>query len=140
MGIKGTGYLSKKGFEWNETRSLILRRRLQILVHSNLYYRKDISLVPDSTFDSWCRELVELQTSFPNIASRVDYHNHFKDFTGETGMDLPYLLPEIEAKVELLLYKRPKIEVGKIVVDNKKSKCYTKIVLKKRNKKTKKRK
>lgn len=128
--IKGTGPSSIKGIEWNETRSLILRRRLQILVHSNLYYSKDSPLVPDYQFDRWAQELVQLQKDFPKIASKVDYAYYFKDFDGSTGMDLPYHYPEIEAIASSLV----KNQARKKVVDKRNPKCYDTFVLKKRTK------
>lgn len=91
-GIKGPK------FEVTEERGLIQRRRLQILIHSWLYYKMDISLVSDQTFDSWANELVDLQAKFPLIAERVMYHKEFKTFDGSTGYDLPYSNPEIERK------------------------------------------
>lgn len=66
----------------------IKRRRLQILVHSCMYYELDDSIVDDSVFDDWCKELVELQRDNPDAYSdRFD--EAFEDFTGETGFNLP---------------------------------------------------
>ena len=39
------------------TAELIKRRRLQILVHSCVYYLMDDNLVSDEQFDSWAKEL-----------------------------------------------------------------------------------
>lgn len=128
--IKGTGPFSELGYEWTEIRSLILRRRLQMLVHSNLYYHQDHPLITDKQFDSWAKELVQLQSKYPEIASRVDYHKDFEDYDGSTGMDLPYTLPEIVAIANNL-------KSWNKVVDKKVQNNYSSSVLK--NKKIKKR-
>ena len=128
--IKGTGPFSKLGYEWTETRSLILRRRLQILVHSNLYYHQDCPILTDKQYDNLAKELVSLQEKYPEIASRVDYHHYFKDYDGSTGMDLPYTLPEIVAIANNL-------KSWNKVVDKKVQNNYSSSVLK--NKKIKKR-
>ena len=66
----------------------IKRRRLQILVHSCLYYELDTTLIEDDKFDSWCKELVQLMKDNPGAYSdRFDYW--FNSFTGETGFHLP---------------------------------------------------
>lgn len=86
--IRGTHYLSQGGFEVEEIRSLILRRRLQILVHSYIYYRLATSLVSDQQWQEWANELVVLQRDYPQICERVDYHETFKGFDGTTGFNL----------------------------------------------------
>ena len=81
---------------------LIKRRRLQILVHSCMYYELDQSIVEDSVFDDWCKELVELQKDNPGVYSdRFD--DAFKDFTGETGFNLPIRDPWVYSTAEYLL-------------------------------------
>lgn len=101
--IRGTYYLSLAGVEADEIRTLILRRRLQILVHSCIYYELDDNLIPDSTWSAWATELAELQEKYPTIASRVDYHEAFKGFDGSTGFNLPLRSPEIMGKAQYLL-------------------------------------
>lgn len=97
--ILGTYKFSQiKGVRLSKVRSLILRRRLQILVHSCLYYRLDTSLIPDKLWQTWSQELVELQNKYPQIAERVQYHKAFKDFDGNTGYHLPITNPEIMEK------------------------------------------
>lgn len=68
----------------------IQQRRYQILVHSLLYYELDVTLVPDAKWAEWALELVELQASHPDIASRVIFAEAFKSFDGSTGYNLPY--------------------------------------------------
>lgn len=79
----------------DEIKELINRRRRQILVHSFLYYRMNTSIWSDHKFDEACRELVDLQRRFPEIAAECVYHEYFRDFDGSTGFDLPLHLPEV---------------------------------------------
>lgn len=85
---------------------LIQRRRLQILVHSCLYYELDKSIITDTQFDTWGKELVELQAKYPNIADRICYHEAFKDWEGNTGAFLPYKDPWVLNKAYYLLQLR----------------------------------
>lgn len=72
-----------------EVAELILRRRMQMMVHSYLYYDLDINLISDREFDMWGRELVQLQTDYPEIAKQVEYAEAFSDWDASTGFDLP---------------------------------------------------
>lgn len=101
--IRGTHHLTQIGVEVDEIRSLILRRRLQLLVHSYIYYDLNENLISDDTWSRWARELVQLQAKYPNIARRVDYHEGFIGFDGSTGFDLPYRQPEITGKAQWLV-------------------------------------
>lgn len=101
--IRGTYYLTEAGVGADEIRTLILRRRLQVLVHSCLYYVFNENLISDSTWSAWARELVELQRKYPSIAARVDYAKEFQDFDASTGFHLPTRNFEIMAKAQYLL-------------------------------------
>lgn len=101
--IRGTHNLTQVGVEADEIRSFILRRRLQILVHSCIYYELDSNLVSDETWSTWAQELVKLQKKYPQIAERVDYAKEFKDFDGSTGFNLPTRNPEVMSKARYLL-------------------------------------
>lgn len=68
----------------------IQQRRLQILVHSYLYYELDTNLVDDNTWANWAKELVALQNANPDLAKRVIYHEAFVNFDPSTGQGLPY--------------------------------------------------
>ena len=72
-----------------EVAELIKRRRLQILVHSYLYYELNTNIISDNQFNEWSKELVQLQHKYPNIASQVEYAKEFSNFDGHTGFDLP---------------------------------------------------
>ena len=101
--IRGTHHLTQTGVEVDEIRSLILRRRLQLLVHSYIYYDLNNNLISDDIWSRWAKELVQLQKDYPKIASRVDYHEAFVGFDGSTGFDLPYRQPEIMNKAQWLV-------------------------------------
>ena len=90
-----------------EIKDKIQRRRLQMLVHSHIYYQLNDSIVSDHDFDTWAKELVELQEKYPEEASEVVYHRDFIGFDGSSGYDLPYNDPYIHSKaVQLLRYRR----------------------------------
>lgn len=82
---------------------LINRRRRQILVHSAIYYRFSSSLVEDLTFDSWGLQLANLQTKYPQIASKCAYADDFKGFDGSSGFHLPHADPHIVSIAVMLL-------------------------------------
>lgn len=67
----------------------IKRRRLQLLVHSCIYYELNQNLISDSTFDKWSVELLELQKKYPKVAEQVCWHQAFKDWDASTGAYLP---------------------------------------------------
>lgn len=68
---------------------LILRRRLQMLIHSSLYYDHNTNVISDKQFDTWARELVQLQKAYPDIAKTVDWADAFADWDATTGAFLP---------------------------------------------------
>lgn len=74
----------------------IQQRRYQMLVHSYLYYQLNNSIVSDSDFDRWAKELVELTENHPEEARKTRYHEEFKNFDGSSGFDLPYNIPKIQ--------------------------------------------
>lgn len=103
--------MSKAGVETDEVRALIQRRRLQVLVHSCLYYKLATSLVSDQQWQAWADELVELQEKYPLICERVDYHEEFKDFDGSTGFHLPFGGMEVLNKAyQLIAYHKKREE------------------------------
>lgn len=107
----------------------ILRRRLQMLVHSYLYYSLDTNIISDRQFDIWAKDLVELQHNYPDISKQVEYYTFFKNWDGTTGFDLPktddisriaYRLANI-CKVPISKKVQP-VKVVKVVEPVKKSK------------------
>lgn len=67
----------------------IHRRRLQIVIHSCIYYRFDQNLISDHQWAEWAKELVKAQEMFPKIAEKQLWANEFADFDGSTGYHLP---------------------------------------------------
>lgn len=87
---------------------LIQRRRLQLLVHSCIYYILDESIISDSTWSRWAAELVELQQKYPEIAETVCWHEAFKGFDGSTGFDLPLEDEWVLNKAKYLVRRKQK--------------------------------
>lgn len=99
-----------------EIAELIQQRRFQILLHSCIYYQFNSNLISDKKFDSWARELAQLQSDYPEIASQVLYAKEFEDFDGTTGFDLPLENEWVMRKASQLLGKKqPKKEAPKEV-------------------------
>lgn len=65
-----------------------IRRRL-MLVHSYIYYKAGSSAISDDLWQRWAYDLVVLQDSFPELCKIGYYDEHFVDWDGSTGMDLP---------------------------------------------------
>lgn len=63
---------------------LITRRQRQIIVHSYLYYKLDETIIPDTTFDAWYFQLLDLQKKYHDIAKKAPYWCIAKQFD-ETG-------------------------------------------------------
>lgn len=87
----------------NPIASKILQRRLQILVHSYIYYELDDNIINDNMWSKWAMELVKLQKDNPIIASKLPYAKDFLEFDGSTGFNLPYKNREIIEKANRLL-------------------------------------
>lgn len=68
---------------------LIQRRRLQLLVHSCIYYELDQNIISDKQWDEWARELVKLQKEYPEESKEVIWYDAFKDWDASTGAFLP---------------------------------------------------
>ena len=65
----------------------IRQRRIQMLVHSYLYYEMDENVVDDHKWQQWADELVELQKQKMDIGF---YDDAFRDWTGASGAFLPF--------------------------------------------------
>lgn len=100
-----TKFVTKSKFKTGESYRVackIQQRRLQILVHSYIYYKLDDNIVSDSQWSSWAKELCIISKAYPDIAEKVIYSDQFEDFDGSTGMDFTYD-KWIENKAKLLL-------------------------------------
>ena len=67
----------------------IQQRRLQLLVHSCIYYKFNYNIIDDRTWDKWAKELKQLQQSYPHISEKVIWYEAFKDWDASTGAFLP---------------------------------------------------
>ena len=73
-----------------EIAELIQQRRLQMLVHSLIYYDLNHNIISDKTWQEWAWELRDLQQSYPEIEKKVPYREGFENWDGSTGAFLPY--------------------------------------------------
>ncbi len=81
---------------------LIQQRRLQMLVHSCLYYEMDTNLISDKQWSEWAVELAHLQTQYPDIAKQVIWSDAFEDWDGTSGAFLPLRDPWVIGKANQL--------------------------------------
>ena len=65
---------------------MIRQRRIQMLVHSYLYYVLDSPVISDDKWQQWADELTALQLQEKQIGF---YDEEFADWDGSTGMHLP---------------------------------------------------
>ena len=72
-----------------EVADAILRRRMQMLMHSYIYYKMDMNLISDREFEMWGKDLGRLHADYPENASQVEYAEAFKDWDASTGFHLP---------------------------------------------------
>ena len=93
----------------------IQQRRLQMLVHSYIYYRMDDNIVTDHQWSAWAVELAELQNKYPDIEKQVPFRKGFEDWDGSSGAFLPLNEPWIKTKARKLLglpeEKKPEIKL-----------------------------
>lgn len=81
----------------------IQQRRLQLLVHSCLYYEMDTNIISDMKWDKWARELVSLQAQYPEISEKVIWYEAFKDWDASTGAFLPLKDPWVVQKAKMFV-------------------------------------
>jgi hypothetical protein len=91
----------------------IQQRRLQILVHSCIYYKYDTNIVTDAKWNEWAQELVQLQKKYPEQSRKADKYDIFKDFDGSTGFNLPLDDSWIQNKAQYLIKIRGKVKKPK---------------------------
>ena len=70
-------------------KSKIKQRRLQMLVHSYIYYKLDKNIVDDATWSRWAKELQQLQDKYPDESKEVEWAEVFEDWDGSSGAFLP---------------------------------------------------
>ena len=87
-----------------QIKELILRIRRQILVNSCIYYRFGKAVITDKQFDKWAYELADLQKKYPDLAVECGcFNEEFKDWTGESGYQLPLWGNWVERKAQQIL-------------------------------------
>jgi len=87
-----------------EIKSLIKRRRLQMLVHSCIYYELDTNIISDDLWQKWADELEDLIIKYPDLNRKIDeFDQHFSDWTGATGAFLPHRHPWVLSTATRLL-------------------------------------
>ena len=91
----------------------IRQRRRQMLVHSYLYYEKNVNIVSDSTWSRWAVELAELQREYPKQAKQVEFAEEFEDWDGSTGAFLKFGESTITVANRLYEISQKKTEVVK---------------------------
>ena len=84
----------------------IQRHRLQLLIWSKMYYDMNTTIVEDRVFDKVGKELVQLQSQYPEISKIVAYAEEFEDWDATTGFHLPLDDPWVCWKAKQLLRKR----------------------------------
>lgn len=66
----------------------ILQRRLQMIVHSYIYYELNNNIVSDATWSKWGKELQRLQEAHPEVAKEVRFSALFEGWDASTGFHL----------------------------------------------------
>jgi len=84
---------------------LTKRRRMQMLLHSCLYYEMDDNIISDEVYDKWAHELVEL---LPKSTYTDRFDEYFEDWDGSTGMHLPLRDPWVHSRATKLLEQHNK--------------------------------
>lgn len=87
----------------------IQQRRLQLLIHSCIYYELNRNFITDKKWDEWARELVVLQKDYPDISEQVIWYEAFKDWDASTGAFLPIKDEWVVNHAKKLLYCNFKI-------------------------------
>jgi hypothetical protein len=82
---------------------LIQRRRLQLLIHSRIYYVLNDNIIADRQWDEWARELVELQQRYSEESKNTIWYEAFKDWDASTGAFLPLDDPWVIRKANQVL-------------------------------------
>lgn len=66
----------------------IKQLRLSLMIHSIIYYEFNENIISDAEWSKRAKELVNLQSSYPEISSEVVLADIYKDFDGSTGFHL----------------------------------------------------
>lgn len=82
-------------------REFIHRRRLQMIIHSVIYYRLDENLISDHTWQLWANQLAEVQRQYKTLTCIAFHDELFEDWDGSTGNHL--CLSEYYSQAEKLI-------------------------------------
>ena len=91
----------------------IQQLRLQMLVHSCIYYEMDRNVITDRDWDRWARLLRSLQAKYPEISKQVIWYEAFKDWDASSGAFLPLKDEWVVQKAKQVLYGFKNIKVKK---------------------------
>ena len=80
----------------------IQQRRLQMLIHSRLYYIDDQNIISDYKWSEWAQELRQLQDDNPNIAKKIAWAKEFENWDGSSGTFLPLDNEWVRSKAEYI--------------------------------------
>lgn len=104
----------------NQIVEKIQQRRLQLLVHSCIYYEYNTNIISDAKWNEWAHELVQLQIDYPEESKQAIRYDEFIGFDGSTGFDLPIQEEWVKQKAcKLLSYIQP--QAVQVPVKEKKS-------------------
>lgn len=84
-------------------RELIQRRRLQLLIHSCIYYEYNESLVTDEQWKNWAVELETLQKEYKAESELAPWADAFREFDHSTGFNLPTTDPWVMGTARWIL-------------------------------------
>lgn len=104
----------------------IQRRRLQLLVHSYIYYELDQNIVSDAVWSRWAKELADLQEKYPNMSKKIPYAEEFAGWDGSTGAFLIFDDATVARAEKLLALENKKSTTPKKPVKPLKNKASTK--------------
>ena len=91
----------------------IQQRRYQMLVHSCIYYHLNQNSISDKQWDTWARELRDLQNQYPEISKQVTLYEYFKDWDASTGAFLPITDDWVVAKAKILIGDKKRVIMKK---------------------------
>lgn len=87
----------------------IQQRRIQMLLHSRIYYELGENIVSDFKFNEWAHELVDLQRDYPDVAKEVIWAEAFEGWTGDSGSQLPLNDPWVVRYTDRSIYIHNKL-------------------------------
>ena len=84
-------------------RELIQRRRLQLLIHSCIYYEYNESLITDEQWKNWAVELETLQKEYKAESELAPWADAFRESDHSTGFNLPTTDPWVMGTARWIL-------------------------------------